>query len=97
MAHTKHTPGPWRTHKRTKNVGIFADTPTMSSVPIAEVCGVCVDDVDANARLIAAAPDLLEASRLACLVMAKGNGLSYKDRQEAHEACIAAIAKAEGR
>ena len=61
VAHTKHTPGTWRTHKRTKDVGIFADTPTMSSVPIAEVCGVCVDDVDANARLIAAAPELLEA------------------------------------
>ena len=51
---------------------------------------------EANARLIAAAPDLLAACRLACLVMAKGNGLSYVDRREAHEAVIAAIRKAEG-
>ena len=38
---------------------------------------------------------LVEAVKLACLVMAKGAGLSYKDRQEAHEACIAALAQAE--
>jgi len=39
---------------------------------------------------------MFEALKLACLVMAKGEGLSYKDRREAHEACINAIAKVKG-
>jgi len=55
-----------------------------------------VAECEANACLIAAAPELLEACRMACLVMAKGNGLSYADRREAHEAVIAAIRKVEG-
>jgi len=81
-----HTPGPWKA--RIRRQGSHVTGPDGFSV--AHV------GTDANARLIAAAPDLLEACRLACLVMAKGNGLSYADRREAHEAVIAAIHKAEG-
>ena len=88
---TKHTPGPWRTHKRIKNVGIFGDKPGMSSIPIAEVCGVAVywEEVDANARLIAAAPELLRAA----LGMVN---IPYSKRQkQAYLNLKAAIAKAE--
>jgi hypothetical protein len=35
--------------------------------------------------------ELIKALQLACLVMAKGNGLSYADRRDAHEACIDAL------
>jgi hypothetical protein len=38
---------------------------------------------------------MLQALKMACLVMAKGEGLSYADRREAHEACIDAIKLAE--
>ena len=95
-----HTPGPWkrhvgrgahpRFHIQTEAGYQIASTPEISRHKPEQM------SQEANARIIAAAPMMLSALRLAELVMAKGNGLSYKDRQEAHEACLAAIAKAEG-
>jgi len=85
---TKHTPGPWVVDEQVIR-------PQYSGFHIASVAESVIGAKEANARLLAASPELLKATRLACLVMAKGNGLSYKDRQEAHEVCMAAIAKAE--
>lgn len=56
------------------------------------------DEKEANARLIAAAPELLAAlkwavSKLDC----EPSGLFYSDDTKAHEAAIAAIDKARGR
>lgn len=98
----RHTPGPWnaqgfrvREAHRDFSHGIWKEGVRLALVNCRPLRNR--SEEEANARLIAAAPDLLAALRLACLVMAKGNGLSYQDRREAHEACINAIAKAEGR
>ena len=57
---TKHTPGPWLYNDTTAQVH------RLHSATIAEVCNHDMNR-EANARLIAAAPDLLEA----CIAMAK--------------------------
>jgi hypothetical protein len=57
---TQHTPGPWRTHLTDDTLVIDA-----VGVPVATMDGNYVDgshaNMEANARIIAAAPDLLEA------------------------------------
>jgi hypothetical protein len=57
---SKHTPRPWRTHLTDDTLVIDA-----FGVPVATMDGNYVDGshayMEANARLIAAAPDLLEA------------------------------------
>jgi hypothetical protein len=80
-----HTPGPWEPlTDRHCELLIFA--------PSAEefVCGVTVflPDAEANARLIAAAPDLLEALKRVC-------SHGYRTSPDWDNA-RAAIAKAEG-
>ena len=56
----KHTPGPWE-------AGHYNGTPTIfdsrgnGTIPLATVHDVTTGDPEANARLIAAAPDLLAA------------------------------------
>ena len=57
---SKHTPGPW-THV-TGGISIKAPSNHLSFQLIATVCEgrKTTSEVDANARLIAAAPDLLE-------------------------------------
>lgn len=57
---SKHTSGPWRTHLTDDTLVIDA-----VGVPVATMDGNYIDgshsNIEANARLIAAAPDLLEA------------------------------------
>ena len=83
------TPQPW------KGKGNMTTKETMDLVE--ETTARNMEKLAKQKALYKAAPDMLEALKLACLVMAKGNGLSYSDRREADEACLAAIAKAEGR
>lgn len=71
---TQHTPGPWQTTDLGRDIGIV---PT--SQPLSRSIAVCsrlyredAVDCEANARLIAAAPDLLAAAQQA---------LSYLDDQ----------------
>lgn len=64
---TAFTPGPWEAHEPTKK----AYKPVVSTgkdkdgfrrvVAMIETFGIHAEDANANARLIAAAPDLLEA------------------------------------
>ena len=54
-----HTPGPWHAGKRAGNPAIYSQ----DGAEIAEVLHVLNDDWQGNARLIAAAPDLLAAVR----------------------------------
>ena len=60
---TKHTMGPWRANDTT----VFQDNPLDSVVVIASCGGPALkhEEHQADARLIAAAPDLLEAAKLA--------------------------------
>ena len=82
---SKHTPGPWHScdHRVGRQDGArIADT-WSSAVPR--------DEQAANARLIAAAPELLEALKTVTAAIAGAQPLDPDEWQ----ACCAAIAKAE--
>lgn len=103
---SKHTPGPWSSSKRDDAVFV-----PLKSIDCERI-GFCIcfvntdnksinDEAKANARLIAAAPELLEAADnalntlIACCVSAGG----VDDRRtilEAQQMLRAAIAKATG-
>ena len=88
----QHTPGPWLTDRNNVHTGQIAivhhcignDWIEIWSDKWAET-GMCESEQEANARLIAAAPDLLEALE-AMLTVGQPEGLTEKAR--------AAIAKA---
>lgn len=64
MAETKHTPGPWAISEHAELACLYVDVPGMTNMGgVATLYSGCVDraQLDANARLIAAAPDMLEA------------------------------------
>jgi hypothetical protein len=86
---TKHTPGPWALRAQADRLEVFPVNelglrPTLAT--IAKWSREGVNESNANARLIAAAPDLLAA----CLEVAQG----YTTRGS--EMARAAIAKATG-
>lgn len=85
---TQHTPGPW----------FLGDTALIEDANGKPFAGAYWDDEDipeavsiANARLMAAAPDLLEALNLAC------DEVGYAMPADILKKVHAAIAKAEGR
>ena len=95
---SKHTPAPWiaddTVHGPGKGIVHIRSTEPFPQ----EICTVwraSLNDpsqFEANARLIAAAPDLLDACDFALSILeALGNG-----KGDAANACRAAIAKAEG-
>ena len=85
----KHTPGPWYLlEKEMFGFSIRANTPRGSEI-IAETGGF---DSDANAHLIAAAPELLEALKM---VIDETNAGLWKDVLPIRKA-REAIRKAEG-
>lgn len=63
----RHTAGPWRqahvvsAYERKRRVIIASEESQHSGIPVCEVYGVNDEDCVANAKLIAAAPELLEA------------------------------------
>lgn len=87
---TKHTPGPWvvdRTHPELERNVVWSGDQIIASV-VNDQHG----NADANARLVAAAPELLEALRY-MVANAEAEGWSEMMLADA----TAAIAKAEGR
>jgi hypothetical protein len=103
----KHTPGPWKAERCSDVLEIGAETPA-GHLSVAWIHGFNpgedVAAVWADARLLAAAPELLEALRLvveafARAVQANTEGLPGFDVEEHAlvRTCRAAIAKAEGR
>jgi len=90
---TKHTPGPWK-------VISGAIVHSSDSAPVAEMnrteeaskAGIYPVERDANAHLIAAAPELLKA----CKRLLAGYSLIDEQREEAKEYARQIIAKAEG-
>ncbi|CUJ58749.1 Uncharacterised protein [Achromobacter xylosoxidans] len=101
---TKHTPGPWylRTNRHPETDGRpwgWLDLHPPGSTEKAQPSGVRVtwtkgDRSEANARLIAAAPELLEALEWALRAMEARNPLWAEG--ERFVAARAAIAKAKG-
>jgi hypothetical protein len=63
-----HTPGPWSVERKTTSAGYVWKVGPFQACIYRDYGGVCNprlphDEAEANARLIAAAPDLLEAAR----------------------------------
>ena len=91
---SKHTPGPWALDEGWEESG--GDTCVVNRSHDGEDWDVCrVYSSKANARLIVAAPDLLEACHKFLYAM-KTSGMSNGAIRAAEDACRAAIAKAEG-
>jgi hypothetical protein len=90
----KHTPGPWRTIEstnKTVRTVVGPDFPGQGYIADVNLCRTNnAQDVDgeANARLIAAAPELLEVCKYLVHMIGEENVPGN---------CIAAINKAEGR
>lgn len=96
---SNHTPGPWEVlENTTPGYGYHVNAPSPVGYDVAIVCqhnrGIGETEY-ANARLIAAAPELLEACRLALDELGFLRNSSYAAAQVA-DACSAALAKAEG-
>jgi len=98
MTNTKHTPGPWEVKKELTGLGNveFLITDGLDDTPdgadtIAHV--IFSNEAQANARLIAAAPDLLEAC-IGALHALEQHGENFHPSIQKHTK--AAIAKATG-
>lgn len=97
---SKHTPGPWGFDLEDNWVYSFRENGTQMLVAQARSISVTTEVRDANARLIAAAPDLLtalQAATEALDILRRGygcevSGLCYPALND----CRAAIAKATG-
>lgn len=103
---TKHTPGPWHiTHEPTLNT-FHVRIEDIDAAPIASLFyssggsrpQLSRELIDANARLIAAAPHMLAACRamLADLREARDTGACGRSRDSQIVDLAAAIARAEG-
>ncbi len=96
---TKHTPGPWWIEPSEYDLAPFdilgATDPNGTSWPVSYVAPLA--EAEANARLIAAAPDLLDARQFALdsEESTLGDGGSILG-DEIRDVLRAAIAKAEG-
>jgi len=62
MSKSKHTPGPWDICFGSGGPEVHA-FPHMGDRPIADIPSDTIGDGEANAKLIAASPDLLEACK----------------------------------
>lgn len=91
--HTQHTPGPWRTIQSTDGVVVLNESALASGAASVVIVTPIRSEYEANARLIAAAPELLEA--LVHLVHAcTANGVARCDSALANAKAV--IAKANG-
>jgi hypothetical protein len=84
MSTFKHTPGPWGAHNNEVFAGPFKRIKGGISGFRAHICemddlDLDEDEVEANARLIAAAPDLLEALRPFAELDMRPDGFDKRD------------------
>ncbi|CAN0620436.1 conserved protein of unknown function [Burkholderia multivorans] len=63
MAEIKHTPGPWTVHHRMRDCVTFEGRDGTENLFLENIDGYYACQNEADAHLIAAAPDLLEALR----------------------------------
>lgn len=96
-AKTMHTPGPWRYGNSSKNLDQFFVGNNDYTKSIALIDSFHVEH-EANAKLIAAAPELLEACKLAIDELKESaTALDGQSHETMIKILEAAIAKAEGR
>lgn len=98
-----HTPGPWKIEAPYLSEVQTEQNETVAScwyrdaegvdIQVRGVVGCSLEESAANARLIAAAPDLLEAGKRAL----RGDGYEYTLPDSVRSVLRAAIAEAEGR
>lgn len=101
MIEAKHTPGPWKVSGRRRQViGRHGAIPCLLARVNVAASGV---ECDANARLIAAAPDLLAACEAAIQFIRNGVEFGYIRLPDAGDPALltppaleAAVAKAKG-
>ena len=100
--HARHTPGPWFFYAKYESSALVQKVQLEDAECWDDMCIECHSAVggrpvdEANARLIAAAPELLAA----CRFVVNRENLMFaecSDAEEILEVCRAAIAKAEGR
>ena len=94
---SKHTPGPWEVGACLSNSThrFYVDVAHTSKMP---EHGMIADNLlEANARLIAAAPDLLEAAKNLRALLSQRNKALPEDIKYWMSVSADAIAKAEGR
>lgn len=93
---SKHTLGPWKAkgEKYGKTIDIFGNDGTDQPIAWADSDDIDPKEAKANARLIAAAPDLLAALERLFKQTSEGNAPCGEDTREAVRA---AIAKAAGK
>jgi hypothetical protein len=95
---SNRTPGPWETYEFDDQIGVsgnYADVADCTGLEYRFDSSRSREEILANARLIAAAPDLLEALKALLFNATHGNGLEAHYR--AQDDARAAIAKAEGK
>ena len=92
MKNAKHTPGPWKSYEDDGFINLMVVD--AEGYYIAEAMGRTKKNMEANARLIAAAPELLEALEKLCNRW-QGDTELYAHGEEI-KAGRAAIAKAKG-
>ncbi len=95
MSSTQHTPAPWTVNRGgadLDNPKLFIDHPTGKySDPVA-TCYTATPESEANARLIAAAPELLKAGERCLMALAANGAPNCEAAKEMRDA----IAKATG-
>lgn len=99
MSKAKHTPGPWRAVKVPYDSSAFyikaRNAPDKRSPMVAHIPRSTVQPMEANARLLAAAPELLEALELLSESCARLRAPGYPP-SDAENKARAAIVKAIG-
>ena len=90
-----HTPGPWEEGEQ--HEGMIWVTDTKHGRICQMVGSVFYGSMEANARLVCAAPALLEACKNLAAAYSGDATMAADDCLDAHETALAAIAKAEGR
>ena len=63
MAHAQHTPAPWRLNAGNETLVMGSNQRPIARAECGGTSGIGLAEAEANARLIAAAPDMLEALR----------------------------------
>jgi hypothetical protein len=91
-----HTPGPWiiERHENPNIKGWLLTAPVLGSGPDAVNTAAIIGVIPADARLIAAAPDLLTAAKAVLLYSEEPE--AFQPLEAAIEELEKAIAKAEG-
>ncbi|HZV36620.1 MAG TPA: hypothetical protein VFB72_18730 [Verrucomicrobiae bacterium] len=102
-AETKHTPGPWIAdggYIQSTTAKMFGGGAVIVADPYVSEAFISDEEVDANARLIAAAPELLEALIDARdwlqHIMSEDAEPPLEDTGDVRDKCTDAIAKAKG-